>query len=82
MNKLKIAFFDAKPYDIESFNEMNRNYGYTIKYFKFHLTPDNVVLAQGYDAVVIFVNDTVDAEMIMTAQGVRCEADCSSLCGI
>lgn len=65
MDKLKIAFFDAKPYDIESFNEVNSNFGFTVKYFKFHLTPDNVVLAQGYDAVVIFVNDTVDAEMIM-----------------
>ncbi|MBE0675970.1 MAG: 2-hydroxyacid dehydrogenase [Bacteroidales bacterium] len=65
MDKPKIAFFDAKPYDTESFNELNSKYGYTIKYFKFHLTTDNVVLAKGYDAVVIFVNDTVDAEMIM-----------------
>jgi D-lactate dehydrogenase len=65
MNNIKIAFFDAKPYDTESFNELNREFGFTIKYFKFHLTPDNVVLAQGYDAVVIFVNDTVDADMIM-----------------
>ncbi len=65
MNKLKIAFFDAKPYDTESFNTVNAGYGYTIKYFKFHLTSDNVVLAQGYDAVSIFVNDTVDAGMIM-----------------
>ncbi|MFN2313298.1 MAG: 2-hydroxyacid dehydrogenase [Bacteroidales bacterium] len=65
MDKLKIAFFDAKPYDIESFNALNADYGYTIKYFKFHLTYDNVILAQGYDAVVIFVNDTVNAEMIM-----------------
>ena len=64
MDKLKIAFFDAKPYDTESFNALNSRYGYTIKYFKFHLTPDNIVLAQGYDAVVIFVNDTVNAEMI------------------
>jgi len=65
MNTVKIAFFDAKPYDTESFNELNRDYGFTIKYFKFHLTPDNIVLAKGYDAVVIFVNDTVDAAMIM-----------------
>jgi D-lactate dehydrogenase len=65
MSTVKVAFFDAKPYDIESFNELNRDQRFTIKYFKFHLTPDNVVLAQGYDAVIIFVNDTVDAEMIM-----------------
>jgi len=65
MTNVKIAFFDAKPYDIESFNEINHHYGFTIKFFKFHLTPDNVVLAQGYDAVVIFVNDTVDSGMII-----------------
>ncbi len=65
MSNVKVAFFDAKPYDIESFNELNRDFRFTIKYFKFHLTADNVVLAQGYDAVIIFVNDTVDAEMIM-----------------
>lgn len=64
-NKVNIAFFDAKPYDIESFNDVNSNYNFSIKYFKFHLTPDNIVLTQGYDAIVIFVNDTVDSEMIL-----------------
>jgi D-lactate dehydrogenase len=64
MDKVKIAFFDARAYDIDSFNEVNSKYDYSIKYFKFHLTPDNVMLAREYDAVVIFVNDTVNAEMI------------------
>ncbi len=71
--KIRIAFFDAKPYDIEAFNELNRTLGFDIKFFKFHLTPDNVVLASGYDAVVIFVNDTIDSSMISTLyrSGVR-----------
>ncbi|HOF00812.1 MAG TPA: hypothetical protein PK385_08095 [Spirochaetota bacterium] len=30
---VKIAFFDAKPYDIESFNFLNRDYIYEIKCF-------------------------------------------------
>lgn len=59
-----IAFFDAKPYDIESFNELNKRYGFNIKYFRFHLTPDNILLASGFDVVVLFVNDTVDSGMI------------------
>lgn len=63
--KIKVAFFDAKPYDIESFNEINAEYDFNIKYFRFHLTGDNIVLAQGYDAIVVFVNDTVNAEMIV-----------------
>lgn len=63
-SKIKIAFFDAKPYDIESFNEINAEYNFNIKYFRFHLTGDNIVLARGYDAIVVFVNDTIDAGMI------------------
>jgi D-lactate dehydrogenase len=63
--KINVAFFDAKPYDIESFNEINAEYDFNIKYFRFHLTGDNIVLAQGYDAIVVFVNDTVNAEMIV-----------------
>jgi len=64
MKKIKIAFFDSKPYDIESFNELNTKYNFEIKYFKFHLTPDNIMLAQGYDVVLVFVNDTINADMI------------------
>ncbi len=65
MNQFKIAFFDAKPYDIESFNELNLKFNFSIKFFKFHLTSDNIILAQGYDAIVIFVNDTINADMIL-----------------
>jgi len=73
VNKTKIAFFDSKPYDIESFNEINKEYGFDIKYFKFHLTPDNIVLTRGYDSIIIFVNDTVDTKMIdsLVDNGIR-----------
>lgn len=60
----RIAFFDAKPYDSESFNSLNKEYSFDIRYFKYHLTNDNVVLAQGFDVVVIFVNDIINAEII------------------
>lgn len=60
----RIAFFDAKPYDRESFNSLNKEYSFDIRYFKYHLTNDNVVLAQGFDVVVIFVNDIINAEII------------------
>ena len=63
-NKINIAFFDAKPYDIESFNEINIKFDFNIKYFNFHLTSDNIVLVQDYDTIIVFVNDTIDAEMI------------------
>ncbi len=70
---MKIAFFDAKPYDRESFDRVNSQYAYSIKYFPSHLTEDNVALTSGYDVVCIFVNDTVNTKMIdiMHQNGVK-----------
>jgi D-lactate dehydrogenase len=59
-----IAFFDAKPYDREIFNKVNKEYGFDIKYFKFNITPDNAVLAEGADVVCAFVNDMISEEVI------------------
>jgi hypothetical protein len=38
---MKIAFFDAKPYDRDVFDALNREYGYTIKYFETKFTPSH-----------------------------------------
>lgn len=59
MKNKKIIFFDSKPYDIESFDKTNKKYGFHLKYIKSHLTEDTAVMAKGYDAVCIFVNDMV-----------------------
>ena len=69
----KIAFFGAKSYDIASFDSINKDYKFDIRYFKGHLNRNNVVLTQDMDAVCIFVNDTADAEVIetMVANGVK-----------
>jgi len=70
---IKIAFFDSKPYDKESFTEINKKYNYEFKFHKFHLTPDNVVLGQNSDVVVVFVNDMINGEMIekLVSYGVK-----------
>jgi D-lactate dehydrogenase len=60
----KIAFFDVKPYDKESFNELNKEFGFDIRYFRYHLTIDNVILAKDFDVVVIFVHDIINSEII------------------
>ncbi|MBP6260550.1 MAG: 2-hydroxyacid dehydrogenase [Paludibacter sp.] len=60
----KIAFFDTKPYDEVSFNQINQKFGFEIKYFKGHLNINNVPLTKGFDAVCIFVNAVADAEVI------------------
>ena len=58
----KIAFFDSKKYDIASFNKINKKY--KIVYFEDKLTIDTVVLAKGFDAVCIFVNDDVNKDVV------------------
>lgn len=61
---VKIAFFDAKPYDRDIFNEVNSDYGYDIKYFRFNLTSDNAILSDCADVVCVFVNDMISSEVI------------------
>ena len=61
---MKIAFFDAKPYDKPSFEKFGKEYGMKFKYFETKLNEDTAELAHGSDAVCAFVNDTVNAEVI------------------
>jgi len=63
---IKIAFFDAKPYDIEYFEKALREYStnFKIKFFKSHLTNETASLTQGFQAVCIFVNDLIDKDVI------------------
>ena len=63
MNR-KIAFFDTKPYDSKSFDENNKNFEFDITYFGAHLNQNTVELAYDFDAVCIFVNDTLNKEVI------------------
>lgn len=69
----KIAFFDTKPYDRASFDEVNQRYGFDIVYHKGQLNRNNVILTRGMDAVCIFVHDSADAEIIreMADNGVK-----------
>lgn len=60
----KIAFFDAKPYDQESFNKENTKFGFDIRYFDGHLSINNVSLTKNMDVVCIFVNAVVDADVV------------------
>lgn len=61
---MKIAFFDTKPYDKPFFDKYGKQHGITFKYFEAKLNEDTVDLANGYDGVCAFVNDTVDAAVI------------------
>jgi len=61
---MKIAFFDAKPYDMKFFNEVNQSFGYTIKYFEYKLSEETAIMAEGYEVVCAFVNDNLNKEVI------------------
>ena len=69
----KIAFFDSKSYDKNTFEKVNRNFGFDIHYYKERLSMNTISLTQGVDAVCIFVNAECDARVIerMAQNGVK-----------
>lgn len=70
---MKIVFFSTKPYDRDFFDRTNEQYGFELIYHKSNLKPDNAVLAQGAEAVCIFVNDVANAATVnaLADNGVR-----------
>ena len=60
---MKVAFFDIKKYDIDSFEKYKKE-GMEFKYYEAKLNLDTVELANGYDGVCIFVNDHVNKAVI------------------
>ena len=71
--KTKIAFFDAKEYDITSFNSANKDDDFEIKFYETKLSEDTVNLANGSDVVCVFVNDDVNSKVIdaLCSYGIR-----------
>ena len=61
------------PYDKATFKAVNEQYGFDIKFYTGNLSLDNVSLTRDADAVCVFVNDNVDAELILRLKehGVR-----------
>ena len=61
---MKLAFFDAKNYDMPGFDHYSAGTDLEIKYYETKLNEDTVSLAAGFDAVCVFVNDTVNAAVV------------------
>ncbi len=70
---MKIAFFDAKPYDRPGFDAYTAGTELEMKYFETKLNEDTVSLASGFDGVCVFVNDTLNDAVVreLHAFGVR-----------
>ncbi len=61
---MKIAFFDAKGYDITSFEPYSDKDGIKFKFYETKLNEDTADLARDCYAVCAFVNDVINAAVI------------------
>jgi D-lactate dehydrogenase len=69
---MKVAVFSTKAYDREYLDKLNNN-TQQLTYFKAALNEGTSNLSIGFDAVCVFVNDTVDKEVIenLAANGIK-----------
>ena len=61
---IKVAFYDAKAYDKPSFEKYGGQNDIQFRFLETKLNEDTAALAEGCDAVCVFVNDDVNAEVI------------------
>ena len=61
--RLKVAFFDSKPYSETVFQEGNR-YNYAFQFFEPRLSAETAYLAAGAKVICAFVNDKLDADVV------------------
>lgn len=70
---MKVALFSSKPYDIEFFQECNKNYNHEIHFFDFHLDKTTIALTKDFPAICPFVNDKIDKKILkqLSQNGVK-----------
>ena len=61
---IKAAFYDTKEYDKPSFEKYGQIHDIQFRFLETKLNEDTVELANGCDAVCVFVNDSVSAKVI------------------
>ena len=61
---IQVALFDTKAYDRPSFEKYGKEHDIQYRFLETKLNEDTVELARGCDAVCVFVNDTVNAQVI------------------
>ncbi|CAM9980694.1 unnamed protein product [Heterosigma akashiwo] len=79
--KIKVAFFDAKPYDQESFDLYNDTGDVKFRYLEEKLGADTAELADGCQAACLFVNDNADREALEALKKVGVELICMRCAG-
>lgn len=66
---MKIAFFSTKSYDRAHFDKANDAFGFELSFYEPSLKWETRALAQGFDAVCVFVNDKLDAALLAELHG-------------
>ena len=60
----RIAVFSSKKWVIRAFNEINEKYDFDITHFESLLDKKTAILAKDYEVVCVFVNDSVDSDVL------------------
>lgn len=70
---MKIAFFNTKPYDKQSFETANQAHHHIFTFLEPRLNPETAALAQGFPAVCVFINDELNESTLqaIAATGTR-----------
>ena len=68
---MKVALFSAKPYDVASFTAASGSFDHELEFFEDRMRGRAAPLAEGFPAVCVFVNDTVDARVLEKLVGRR-----------
>jgi D-lactate dehydrogenase len=70
---MKIAVFSTKSYDRQYFDKFSQHYQHELTYFDAPFHSATVGLANGFEAICVFVNDKIDREMLqkMATNGIK-----------
>ncbi len=71
---MKVAVFSTKPYDRAFLSEANARHGHELTFFEPRLALETAVLAVGHDAVCAFVNDQLNASVLVALAGLGIRA--------
>jgi D-lactate dehydrogenase len=61
---MRVAVFSSKPYDRLFLEAANEQYGHELVFLEPRLTAATTILAAGFTAVAVFVNDQVNAAVL------------------
>ncbi len=63
---MKLAIYSTKHYDRKYIEIVNQTFGYELEFFDFKLEPKTAKMAEGCEAVCIFVNDDASREALQS----------------